>query len=81
MEEYTKQIIKLQEQMADLANAHAIVKDCYHASNDATLIQAMEIIMKRLLKAEAELETFIKARDLDDKLPRANLGVIKKNKI
>jgi capsid protein len=81
MEEYTKQIIKLQEQMADLANAHAIVKDCYHASNDATLIQAMEIIMARLLQAEKTLDTLIKARDLDDKLPMANLGVVKKNKV
>jgi len=81
MTTYTKTQIRLQNEMAALANTRAILRDIYLENNSPDLLAAMDLILKRMQATEEELDTAIEAQQFDEKIPVVSLGQKKKLKI
>lgn len=78
MNPYTKDQIRLQNEIAALAGSRAILRDLYLENSSSDLLSAMDLILSRMQVAEAELENVIEARDLQDILPVISLTSKKK---
>jgi len=68
MNEFTKQQIDLQNEMAALSGCRAQLRDLWLKNSSAELQDAMSAILDRLKAAEQELDAAIQARDLDEDL-------------
>lgn len=81
MTPYTKMQIRLQNEMAALANCQASLREIYLENNSPDLLAAMDAILKRMLAAENELDIAIEAQQLDENVPILSLTQKKRLKI
>jgi hypothetical protein len=79
--DFTKKQIKLQNEIASLANTYAVLRDLYLENNSTDLQNAMDLVLKRMKIAEKELDITIEARDLHETIPVVSLKSSRKSKI